>query len=117
MRREDLTQLIDEINQARSKLMIGKGHDYANEDVLANFKRMCCLCEILDIDPRRSSADCASFLLMLKIDRWHNLRSKGAAPSNESVKDTILDLHNYVDLDYACELAEGFDAKPLKEGT
>lgn len=99
-----LQVLMDIIHQARTKLMEGKSHDYSGEDTLANFKRMWEISELLDIDPRRSPTDCALFLLVLKIDRWQNLRRKGAQPKNESVLDTVYDLHNYVDLMYACEL-------------
>ena len=39
---------------------------------------------------------------MLKIDRICNLKRKEVSPENESVKDTVVDLHNYIDLLYGC---------------
>lgn len=104
MNREQFTQVYNEIHNKRSSLMLGKAEDYANTDVLANFKRMSDLCGILQINPGKTPTDCALFLMLLKVDRWCNLRSKSVSPKNESVQDTILDLHNYIDLAYACEV-------------
>jgi len=88
----------------RCDLLIDKNKDYATEDFLSNFKRMHQLCKILDIDVRRSPGDCARFLMVLKVDRWCNLISKGTPPKNESIRDTVLDDHNYTDLAYACDM-------------
>jgi hypothetical protein len=88
-------------------LMIGKGEDYAGEDVLANFKRMSALCASLGVDPGRSAWDCAMFLSLLKIDRLCNLKRKRADPKNESVQDSYCDLMNYLDLSLACFTEEG----------
>jgi len=85
-------------------LMVDKAGDYADKDVLANFKRISELVKLLDIDPRRSPTDYALFMAVMKIDRWCNLRSKGTPPKNESILDTVMDLHNYIDLAYACEV-------------
>ena len=51
-------------------------------------------------------ADVAVFLLLLKLDRWTNLRSKDAKPENEGVVDTVYDFHNYIDLGYACDIEQ-----------
>lgn len=97
----------------RTGLLFRKGEDYAGVDTLANFKRMSALCTLLNIDPRRSSVDCALFLMMLKVDRWCNLLAKNAEPRNESIKDTVLDLLNYVELAYLCSLDQsGLDKTP-----
>ncbi len=87
----------------RCVLLIDKNKDYATEDFLSNFKRMQKLCEVLDIDVRRSSGDNARYLMLLKMDRWCNLIRKGTPPRNESIRDTVLDAHNYIDLAYACD--------------
>lgn len=108
MKREELTQLTLDIDTARAKVMGSKGQDYADLDILSNFKRVSELCDILSIAPKRSAADCALFLAVLKVDRWCNLRRRNESPANESIKDTIIDLHNYIDLAYACEQ----EAKP-----
>jgi len=91
-----------ETTEARMKLMGGKSDDYASqEDTLSNFKRMNVLCKTLDVDPRRSAFDCAMFLELLKTDRICNLHKKGTTPKNESVRDTVMDKHNYLDIAYA----------------
>ena len=104
MKPSDLAQHIYDTTQQRIELCVRKGQDYADEDCLANFKRMNTLCKTLDVDTQRSPTDCALFLVLLKLDRWQNLRSKGNDPKNESVFDTIQDLHNYIDLAYSCEV-------------
>lgn len=106
MNRDKFKIMLYEISNKRMELMFKKGDDYATEDELSNFKRMHTLCQVLDIDPRRSPEDCAAFLVMLKIDRIHNLKRKGVSPKNESVQDTLIDAHNYLDLAYACSLDE-----------
>lgn len=104
MDRLKLIDIMDTLHQERMALMEGKGQDYSTEDVLSNFKRMSKMCSLLEIAPAQSPVDCALFLMLLKIDRWCNLRRSGADPKNESLADTIKDLHNYIDLAYACEL-------------
>lgn len=103
MKADEVMQRMGQTNIARMNLMGGKRNDYADEDALSNFKRMQQLCEILDIQPSKRATDCARFLMLLKIDRWCNLSRKGVNPLNESVRDSILDLHNYIDLAEACE--------------
>jgi len=103
----EVVQMIIDMAEARVALMARKASDYANEDALANFKRMSLMCDVLGVQPSNSAADCALFLALLKIDRWCNLRRKGTLPENESVLDTIQDLHNYIDLAYACQKEEG----------
>lgn len=103
-----LRERMRDLFNARIELMIDKSHDYSDdEDTLANFKRMQQICKILHIAPQRSPGDCARFLMMLKVDRWCNLVNSGKPPANESVRDTVIDLHNYIDLADAsdCEQA------------
>lgn len=114
MLRKDFAQLQTKISEAAHKLCTAKGDDYAGEDNLSNFKRMTALCGILGVSPINSPGDSARFLLLLKLDRWFNLRRKRAVPMNESIRDTILDLHNYIDLAYACDLEEEECALPMK---
>jgi len=64
------------------------------------------MCDILGVDTSGSPWDCAMFLLLLKIDRWCNLRREGKDPANESIQDTLVDAHNYLDLAYACMVEE-----------
>ncbi len=104
MKRDTFLSEIKEIELRRYGLLIGKSHDYATDDVLSNFKRMNILCKTLDIDVRRSPGDCARFLQVLKLDRKCNLLSRGVEPKNESIKDTVMDEHNYIDLAYGCDI-------------
>ena len=110
MEAHELRKRMSELFNARLALMTGKSHDYADEDALSNFKRLNILCKTLDIDTRRSPGDCARFLVMLKIDRWHNLLRKKVAPASESVQDTMMDLANYIDLAEACDTEKVCDA-------
>ena len=103
MDKERYNELVNNIHTERTSLSTRKSQDYANEDYLSNFKRVHTVAKIMDVDPRRSPADYGLFMVIMKLDRWTNLRSKGAEPQNESFLDTIYDLHNYVDLAYACE--------------
>ncbi|KKL18508.1 hypothetical protein LCGC14_2474810 [marine sediment metagenome] len=107
MDRSTLIAEVISIHTARCGLLIEKNKDYATEDFLSNFKRMQKLCKVLDIDVRRSPGDNARYLMLLKMDRWCNLLSKGTPPKNESIRDTVLDLHNYIDLAYACDIEKG----------
>lgn len=113
MNSKDYFALMDETNIARKNLSQGKTHDYATDDVLSNFKRMNKMCQILNIDPRRSPGDNARYLALLKLDRWCNLANKKDVPQCEKLNDTKLDLHNYIDLGFACEIDEQikFEAK------
>ena len=106
MDRGKLGLFVQAIDEKRLALMLSKSQDYATGDSLSNFKRVNQLCRILDIDPRRSPADCARFLMILKVDRWCNLinNKKESEPENESIQDTVLDLHNYIDLAFCCDL-------------
>ena len=107
MEKTEYIELVNDLDRKRQSLSVGKSKDYATEDILSNFKRMSLVCKTLDIDVRRSPADCARFLLLLKLDRWCNLAKKeGESPVNEAVSDTVMDFLNYVNLAYACEVDE-----------
>lgn len=86
----------------RWKIRESKSHDYATEDILSNFKRRALLFDILEIDittPHGVALGDA----VLKVDRICNLlfRRKDK-PKHESVKDSIIDLKNYIDLAEEC---------------
>ncbi len=99
-----MLQMIHDDTETRLHVFADKSNDYATDDALSNFKRMNILCKTLDIDVRRSPGDCARFLQVLKLDRKCNLLSKGVEPKNESIKDTVMDEHNYSDLAYGCDI-------------
>ena len=81
----------------RERLMDSKSHDYADADVLSNFKRVAKICRVWNVDVH-TPAGCAEYLAILKLDRHFNLKAQGKDPANESVDDTFLDLFNYLDL-------------------
>lgn len=82
-------------------LTTSKRHDYANADVLSNFKGVSRAAKELGInigDP----TGYALFMVILKIARLNNLLNSGKAPKNESVEDSFLDGINYFKLAYCC---------------
>ena len=105
MDRSTFVAITEDLSTTRHFLTIRKAADYADEDVLANFKRISKLAELLRIDPGKSPADYARFMILMKLDRWCNLCLKETSPKNESTKDTVIDLLNYTDLAYACEVS------------
>jgi hypothetical protein len=91
--------LLGELDGVRRTVSVSKSGDYATADVLSNFKRMNTLCNVLRVDPSKSPLDAAMFLILLKMDRINNLKD-GRKPNNESIRDTIIDLTNYIYLWY-----------------
>ena len=74
-----------------------KCHDYADEDVLSNFKRVAKICKLINLDVHTAEG-VAMFFIIHKLDRENNLKAKGNA-SCESREDTMeVDLPNYVRL-------------------
>ena len=54
------------------------------------------MCRTLDINPGSRLEDTALYFIIHKLQRLCNLR--GREPSNESILDTMDDIHNYIDL-------------------
>jgi len=75
-----------------------KGHDYAGEDMLSNFKRMYMMCHDYGIDPSQSYYSVFRFYAAIKWDRLNNLLRDGKSPKNESVQDSIKDMIMYLKL-------------------
>lgn len=92
MTREIQSQLLGEFYAEKKNTMKLKGEDYANEDVLSNFKTAGANIGI------SAEQQCLS-LIATKVARLGNLLS-GKTPNNESISDSILDLSNYTDLLY-----------------
>ena len=92
MTRENQSQLLAEFYAQKKNVMKLKSEDYANEDILSNFKTAGANCGI------SAEQQCLS-LIATKVARLGNLFS-GKKPNNESVSDSILDLSNYTDLLY-----------------
>jgi len=92
MTRETQSKLLGEFYAEKKNILKLKGEDYANEDVLSNFKTAGANCGI------SAEQQCLS-LIATKVARLGNLLS-GKTPNNESISDSILDLSNYTDLLY-----------------
>ena len=100
MNRDTFVDGTREFYLRRLLLMSDKSHDYADEDVLSNFKRLAEICKVWGIDVATPSG-CAEYLAVLKLDRYFNLKAQGKDPANETVDDTFQDLANYLDLLHA----------------
>jgi|SRR5437867_12861597 len=110
MNREEYIKLVRESLERRLGISEKKGADYANEDVLSNFKRIGEAALILRIPQlwMKHPAYAYSLLMdILKKDRVVNLLLKDAQPKNESKRDTIDDDKNYTDLGEALLVEEG----------
>lgn len=92
MTREIQSQLLGEFYAEKKNILKLKGEDYANEDVLSNFKTAGANIGI------SAEQQCLS-LIATKVARLGNLLA-GKTPNNESISDSILDLSNYTDLLY-----------------
>lgn len=92
MTQEQQSKLLGEFYAEKKNILKLKGEDYANEDVLSNFKSAG---SNIGISPE---LQCLS-LIATKVARLGNLLS-GKTPNNESISDSILDLSNYTDLLY-----------------
>ena len=73
--------------ETQKSILLKKSQDYANKDVLSNFKLAGNIC---GISPEKN---CLS-LIATKVARLGVLLN-GKTPKNESIKDSILDLANY----------------------
>jgi hypothetical protein len=75
-------------HEKMEKVICSKREDYANEDVLSNFKLVS---QISGVEVEKVMM----VFLATKIVRLGELFKKGTAPKNESVDDSIIDLANY----------------------
>ena len=88
------------LNLHARTLLDKKNQDYSNEDnVHANFEDMCMMCYVLDINVQEARG-CIMFEIVKKIRRLWKIIKSNRNPVNESLKDSVVDLHNYIDLLY-----------------
>jgi len=87
MTTEEQKQHITTFFKIQREILTSKGNDYANEDRLSNFKLAGTICQL---SPEQN---CLS-LIATKVARLGVLLN-GQIPSNESIKDSIIDLANY----------------------
>ena len=103
---EDLIDLLITQSERKIELYRDKAHDYAQKDVLSNFKVMAEIEQVLEqygykIDISKAWG-VAMWHLMHKIVRILNLYNKGERPSNETTGDSHLDLEMYSHLAMCC---------------
>jgi hypothetical protein len=84
---EDQKQHINAFFKRQKEILTSKGNDYANEDRLSNFKLAGTICQLTP------EQNCLS-LMATKVARLGVLMN-GQSPSNESIRDSIIDLANY----------------------
>lgn len=107
MTSEKQIEIYRELDEKIMSVTSSKRHDYANTDVLSNFKGVAQAAKSLGInigDPAQYSL----FMVVLKIARLTNLLNSGKTPSNESIDDSFLDGINYFKLAY-CNYKENLD--------
>jgi hypothetical protein len=114
MTTEKQIQVYNELDAKILEVTGTKRHDYADTDVLSNFKGVSQAAKSLGLqigDPTQY----ALFMVILKIARLSNLMNAGKAPKNESVEDSFLDGINYFKLAYCCYLDKKLDMYPEEE--
>lgn len=98
MKLEDFLDGVNKRHASRVEVYKKKSNDYATEDVLSNFKRVGGVIEAMRINKLPPRLCYCFTCMILKMDRWINLLISSKVPVNESVDDTVTDLHNYIDL-------------------
>lgn len=99
MNKETQKNLFTEFTNKQLEIITSKQEDYANEDVLSNFKTAGANSGI------KTEQQILS-LIATKVARLGNL-FKGKTPNNESIDDSIIDLGNYTFLLY-CLIREEY---------
>jgi hypothetical protein len=77
-----------------------KAHDYATEDVLANFKRLSAIAKVLGIEID-TDIGYAVFMILMKLDRICNLLFRKRSVRNEPLAESFRDLIGYTILAWA----------------
>lgn len=98
MERRQQTKIINDLHERKMKIIKSKSSDYANDDVLSNFKGSAA---VLGISAPRQILS----LIATKVARLANLIDRPGTQNNESIEDSILDLSAYTDLLY-CMMQE-----------
>lgn len=101
MKAEKQIEFYEKIDKEILDVTKSKRSDYANEDVLSNFKGVSQAAHHLGIDIGKSE-QYAMFMVLLKICRLTNLLNSNKTPINEAIKDSFLDAINYMKLSYCC---------------
>ena len=95
---KEMSQLTDEINAQKAKLVSSKNKDYSyGNDVHANFKRVAKICETLKVDVTKPEG-CMEYEIVKKVCRLFKLINDGTEPNHESIFDNGVDEEVYMDL-------------------
>lgn len=98
MNRDRQIDLLERWFREELEISGSKGHDYAGDDILQNFRRMKAACTLYDINPSLRTEDVFLFYILIKLDRLVNLLHNNKEPQNESVQDTLKDWTMYIKL-------------------
>jgi len=102
MTKEEQIKIISSLNEKTMDIMKSKGADYADEDVLSNFKQVSSVIKTLCIDITIPEGY-AMLMIILKLSRINNIKKDNKDPKNESLLDSYEDMINYCKLAYLCE--------------
>lgn len=108
MKLQEALKMRAERNNLKLEISKRKASDYANDDVLSNFKVRAAVFKVLKdfgMEPDLTTAEgVAMWDVMLKYLRLTNLYKKSSEPMNESIDDSHLDLENYSELARECRI-------------
>ncbi len=97
MDKQKQIELITNLDKTLIDILDSKSQDYANIDVLSNFKQVSSAAKALNIDIT-DATNYALFMVILKIARLTNLINNNKTPNNESIEDNFADGINYFKL-------------------
>lgn len=95
---DEFRLLLGEICHNMQRTMVAKNKDYASPvDIYQNFREVAEICNILKVDVHTPEG-CIMYHIVQKMHRLFKLKREGRTPSNESLKDTVVDLGVYATL-------------------
>ena len=100
---EEQIKYVEKLDEDLLGILKSKGKDYADADVLSNFKIVSEIVKLAKINAELPEGY-AMLMVILKIVRIWNLKESGKTPENESLLDSYKDLINYCKLSYLCEI-------------
>lgn len=100
---EEQIEHVEKLDDDLLGILKSKGKDYADTDVLSNFKIVSEIVKLAKINAELPEGY-AMLMVILKIVRIWNLKKSGKTPENESLLDSYKDLINYCKLSYLCEI-------------
>lgn len=103
MTSEEQIKHVEKLDGDLLDILKSKGKDYADADVLSNFKIVSEIVKLAKINAELPEGY-AMLMVILKIVRIWNLKESGKTPENESLLDSYKDLINYCKLSYLCEI-------------